>query len=189
MLANSITQFSYDPETGHTFEAWFKRWEDAFRTDFSCQDDAWKVRLLVRKLGTNEYSRFADHIIPKQPRDLKFDEEMAQLSEIFGESALLFGIRYECLKMVKRDEEDYGMLADRVNRQCERSKLLSLTDDQFKCLIFIRALQNTEEADLRTGLLSRLGYGHEVSYGRMKRLLETDTALVEQKISIGHVTT
>ncbi|VDP89494.1 unnamed protein product [Echinostoma caproni] len=40
MLANSITEFSYDPETGHTFEARFKRWEGVFRKDFSCQDDA-----------------------------------------------------------------------------------------------------------------------------------------------------
>ncbi|VDP96731.1 unnamed protein product, partial [Echinostoma caproni] len=54
MLANSITELNYDPETGRTFEAWFKRWEDVFRTDFSFQDDAWKVRLLVRKLGTTE---------------------------------------------------------------------------------------------------------------------------------------
>ncbi|VDP42895.1 unnamed protein product [Echinostoma caproni] len=50
MLANSITELSYDPETGHIFEACFKRWEDVFRIDFICEDDAWKVRLRSENL-------------------------------------------------------------------------------------------------------------------------------------------
>ena len=42
-LANTITEFHFDADAGHTFDAWFKHWEDMFRTDFRCQDDAWKV--------------------------------------------------------------------------------------------------------------------------------------------------
>ncbi|VDP23814.1 unnamed protein product [Echinostoma caproni] len=126
MLANSITEFNYDPETGHTFEAWFIRWEDVFRTDLTCQDDTWKVRLLVRKLGTKEHSR--------------------------------------CVKIVKRDGEDYGMLADRVNRDCERFKLRSLTDDQFK-------LDQDPDMNLKSLM------------AEFKRLLSVkqDTVLAEQK--------
>ncbi|XP_029142979.1 uncharacterized protein K02A2.6-like, partial [Protobothrops mucrosquamatus] len=188
MLANTITEFNYDANVGHTFDAWFKRWEDMFRTDFSRQDDSWKVRVLVRKLGTNEHSRFVDHILPKQPRDLKFDEVVAQLSEIFGETASLFSIRYECLKIVKHDTDDYGMLADTVNRECERFKLRLLTDDQFKCLIFIRALQSPQDADIRTRLLSKLDHDPDMNLKSLmaecKRLisLKHDAAMVEQKI-------
>ncbi|VDP91408.1 unnamed protein product [Echinostoma caproni] len=189
----AVGRMSHDPETGHTFEAWFKRWEDVFQTDFSCQDDAWKVCLLVRKLRITEHSRFVDHILPKLSRDLKFDEALAQSSEIFGESASLFRIQYNCLKSNKRNGEDYGMLADRVDRDCERFKLCSLTNDQFKCLIFIRALQNLEDADILIRLLSRLDQDSDMNLKILmteyKRLisLKHDTALVEQNTSIADI--
>ena len=186
-LANSITEFCYNPESGLTFDTWFKRWEDMFQTDFRCQDDSWKVRLLMRKLGTNEHSRFIDHILPRQPKDLTFDEAVSQLSETFGELASLFSIRYECLKITKRDAEDYGMLADRVNRECERFKLNSLSIDQFKCLVFIKALQSPEDAEIRTRLLAKLDHDADTSLQTLmaecKRLLSLrhDTAIVEQR--------
>ncbi|CAH8597133.1 unnamed protein product [Schistosoma guineensis] len=155
-VASSIPEFIYDPESGNTFLTWFKRWEDTFRTEFCNQDDAWKTRLLVCKLGSSEHARFADHILPKLPRELSFEETVFQLSEIFGESSSLFIIRYRCLNLVKREADEYGVLADIVNRECERFKLRSLTDDQFKCLIFIKALQSPQDAEIRTRLLARL---------------------------------
>ncbi|VDP89425.1 unnamed protein product [Echinostoma caproni] len=124
---------------------------------------------------------------------MKLDEAVAQLSELVGGSAPLFSIRYECLKIIKRDGEDYGMLADRVNRECERFKLRSLTDNQLKCLMFIRALQNLEDADIRIRLLSRLDQDPDMDMKSLitecKRLpsLKHDTALVEQKTSIADV--
>ncbi|VDO88238.1 unnamed protein product [Schistosoma margrebowiei] len=149
-VASSIPEFIYDPESGNTFLTWFKRWEDTFRTEFCNQDDAWKTRLLVRKLESNEHARFADHILPN------FEETVFQLSEIFGELSSLLSIRYRCLNLVKREADEYGVLADIVNRECERFKLRSLTDDQFKCLIFIKALQSPQDAEVRTRLLARL---------------------------------
>ena len=128
-VAGRIPEFIYDPESGNTFLTWFKRWEDTFRIEFCQQDDAWKTRLLMRKLGSNEHARYADHILPKLPRELSFEETVTQLSEIFGESSSLFSIRYQCLNLVKREADEYGVLADIVNRECEKFKLRSLTED------------------------------------------------------------
>ncbi|CAH8612293.1 unnamed protein product [Dicrocoelium dendriticum] len=186
LLTNSITEFHYDADSESTFEAWFKRWEDMFQTDFSRQDDSWKVRLLLRKLGTNEHTRFLDHILPKEPKDITFNEAVATLKEIFGESTSLFSIRYQCLKIVKRDTDDYGALADMVNRECERFKLRCLTDDQFKCLIFVSALQSPRDAEIRTRLLAKLDQDPDLTLkslvGECKRLitLKHDTAMIEQ---------
>ncbi|CAH8624674.1 unnamed protein product [Dicrocoelium dendriticum] len=186
LLTNSITEFHYDADSESTFEAWFKRWEDMFQTDFSRQDDSWKVRLLLRKLGTNEHTRFLDHILPKEPKDITFNEAVATLKEIFGESTSLFSIRYQCLKIVKRDTDDYGALADMVNRECERFKLRCLTDDQFKCLIFVSALQSPRDAEIRTRLLANLDQDPDLTLkslvGECKRLitLKHDTAMIEQ---------
>lgn len=188
LLSNSITEFNYDVDSGCTFDAWFKRWEDMFRVDFNRQNDSWKVRLLLRKLGTNEHSRFVDHILPRQPNELTFDETVSQLREIFSESASLFSIRYQCLKIVKKDADSYGVFADIVNRECERFKLRSLTDDQFKCLIFISALQAPQDAEIRTRLLTKLDQDPETTLKSLtaecKRLLtlKHDTAMVEKNL-------
>nr|CAX83695.1 Gap-Pol polyprotein [Schistosoma japonicum] len=185
-VASSIPEFYYDPENGNTFLMWFKRWEDIFRIEFCKQDDAWKTRLLTRKLGSNEYARFTDHILPKLPRELSFEETVAQLSEIFGESSSLFSIRYQCLNLVKRETDEYGALADIVNRECERFKLRSLTEDQFKFLIFIKALPSPQDAEIRTRLLTRLDQDPNITLRTLidecKRLqnIKHDNQLIEQ---------
>ncbi|VDP19415.1 unnamed protein product [Schistosoma margrebowiei] len=185
-VASSIPEFIYDPESGSTFLTWFKPWEDTLRTGFCNQDDAWKTRLLVRKLGSNEHAHYTGHILPKLPRELSFEETVTQLSEIFGESSSLFSIRYQCLNLVKREADEYGVLADIVNRECEQLKLRSLTEDQFKCLIFIKALQSPQDAEIRTRLLTRLDQDPNVTLRTLtddcKRLqnIKHDNELIEQ---------
>lgn len=85
-IASSIPEFNYHPDCGLIFSSWFKRWEDTFRIEFCNQDDAWKTRLLVRKLGSNEHARYADHIPPKMPQEFSFEETVTRLSDVFGES-------------------------------------------------------------------------------------------------------
>ncbi|BHF74560.1 hypothetical protein SprV_0501764600 [Sparganum proliferum] len=68
-IAGSITEFLYDPQAHITFDSWYKRYEDMFSVDLAAQDDAWKVRLLLRKLGPAEHERYANFILPKNPRE------------------------------------------------------------------------------------------------------------------------
>ncbi|VDQ18019.1 unnamed protein product [Trichobilharzia regenti] len=44
----------------------------------------------------------------------------------------------------------------KVNRECERSKIRSLTDDQFKCLIFVCGLKSSVDSDIRTRILAEI---------------------------------
>ncbi|VDL85679.1 unnamed protein product [Schistocephalus solidus] len=37
-----ITEFIYAPDSGVTFDAWFKLCEDIFRVEFAKADDTWK---------------------------------------------------------------------------------------------------------------------------------------------------
>ena len=39
-VANSITEFAYDPAAHVTFETWFKRYADMFKSDLAAQDDS-----------------------------------------------------------------------------------------------------------------------------------------------------
>ncbi|BHF81704.1 hypothetical protein SprV_0802483700 [Sparganum proliferum] len=65
-IAGSITEFLYDPQAYITFGSWYKRYEYMFSVDLAAQDDAWKVRLLLRKLGPAEHERYANFILPKK---------------------------------------------------------------------------------------------------------------------------
>ncbi|VDL88457.1 unnamed protein product [Schistocephalus solidus] len=95
-------------------------------------------------------------LLPKNPRDFTFDEIVKQLSAIFGEKSSLFNIRYQCLKLVKSDTDDFLTLASIRNRECEKFKQRAITEDQFKCLISVCAPQSPCDAESRTPLLSKI---------------------------------
>ena len=155
-LANSISEFVYDPEANVTFDTWFRRYEDLFRVDLSDKDDAWKVRLLLRKLGAAELDKYCNLILPQNPRDRLFDATVQSLSQLFGDHRSLFNTRHRCLKLVMHESDDFLTHIGIVNRECESFNLKSLTDDQFKSLVFICSLQSPQFADIRTRLLNRL---------------------------------
>ncbi|VDL90060.1 unnamed protein product [Schistocephalus solidus] len=71
-----------DPQAHITFDSWYKRYEDLFSVDPAALDDAWKVRLLLRRLGPAEHERYANCILPKNSREITFE---GMLSQLFGE--------------------------------------------------------------------------------------------------------
>ncbi|CAI2724010.1 unnamed protein product [Schistosoma spindalis] len=186
-ITNSICEFHYDPESGIIFNSWFHRCEDIFRVECSNLDDAAKVRLLLRRLGTREYNKYVNFILPRNPRDLSFKETVQILSDIFGEQSSLFNTRYRCFQISKSPDDDYLTYAGKVNRECELFKINEITADQFKCLIFICGLKNAEDADVRTRMLARIEQEPNMTLQMVttecQRLvnLKHDTAMVQQK--------
>uniref|UniRef100_A0A183SER4 DUF5641 domain-containing protein n=1 Tax=Schistocephalus solidus TaxID=70667 RepID=A0A183SER4_SCHSO len=75
--------------------------------DLAAQDDAWKVRLLLRKLGPVEHERYANFILPKNPREVIFADTLKTLSQIFGEQSSLFNTRFQRLQLRKREPDDF----------------------------------------------------------------------------------
>ncbi|XP_053698478.1 uncharacterized protein K02A2.6-like [Sabethes cyaneus] len=155
-LANSITEFHYDPEANLTFDHWFSRHEDAFRVDAASLDDPAKVRLLLRKLSDKTHAEYTNHILPKQPRQCNFDETVEKLKELFGAHVSTFCKRYRCLTLSKNASDDFQSYAGRVNRLCEDFNVASCSIDDFKCLIFVCGLHAKQDAEIRTSLLSKL---------------------------------
>ncbi|CAH8671840.1 unnamed protein product [Schistosoma bovis] len=155
-ITSGISEFLYDPDANITFDTWFRRYEDLFKVDFVDRDDSWKVRLLLRKLGPSELDKYCNFILPQNPRDRSFDATIQSLSQLFGDHHSLFSTRYRCLKLVMNESDDFLTHVGVVNRECERFKLRSLTEDQFKSLILICSLQSPKFSDIRTRLLNRL---------------------------------
>ncbi|XP_055918537.1 uncharacterized protein K02A2.6-like [Eupeodes corollae] len=154
-LASNISEFCYDPEHSLTFEAWFSRHEDIFNVDGKDLDDASKVRLVMRKLNAIAHERYASYILPKNTRDISFEETVKNLKAMFGVSESLFNSRYRCLQTVKSPVEDFNTYAARVNKNCEDFKLSALTPDQFKCQVFVTGLQSSSEQNCCLNCINR----------------------------------
>ncbi|XP_049278095.1 uncharacterized protein K02A2.6-like [Anopheles funestus] len=155
-LAASITEFRYDAEAGATFRAWYSRFEDLFVKDASRLDEPAKIRLLTRKLGTMEHERYANYVLPCHPRDFTFDETVSKLKVLFGNVESLSSRRYKCLQTIKEKNEDLLPFSCRLNRACNDFQFSSMTEDQFKCLMFVCALREEVHNDIRTRLLTRI---------------------------------
>lgn len=191
-LASNIREFCYDPENGAVFDRWFQKYEDLFLKNGAKQDDAAKVRLLLRSLSLTVHDKYVNFVLPKHSREFSFEETVSKLKQLFGMRTTLFSKRYQCFQLSKQTEEDYVTYAATVNKRCEDFELNRIIADQFKSLIFICERRSPKEADVRTRLLVKLeadGEGEcklETLINECQRLqnLKHDTALVEQKSSI-----
>ncbi|KHJ41552.1 hypothetical protein D918_08404 [Trichuris suis] len=163
----SIAEFVYEPADGLTFDAWFTLFQDVFTIDCAALDDKAKVRFLLRKLSTPVHDKYPNFILPKKPCDFDFDQTVACLRQLFGSQASLFSMRYNCLKLVKRDTDDFVTYAAVINRACEEFQFGTLTEDQFKCLIFISGLQSSQDTELRLRLLNKLESDPQVNLQKL----------------------
>lgn len=66
-LINSMGEFHFDPDTGVTFESWFRSYEDILQVVFPHHDDSSKVRSAHHKPGVAEHKKYSNLILPKHP--------------------------------------------------------------------------------------------------------------------------
>lgn len=184
-LAGNIKEFRYDVESGGTFAAWFSRYDDLFARDAARLDEAAKVRLLMRKLGTAEHERFVSFIMPKAPKDFTFEETVTKLKSLFGAAESVISKRYRCLQISKGPTEDYISYACRVNKCCVEFELGKLSEEEFKSLVFVCGLKSETDADVRARLLTRIEERKDVTLEQLstecQRLLNLrhDAAMIE----------
>ncbi|XP_055623649.1 uncharacterized protein K02A2.6-like [Toxorhynchites rutilus septentrionalis] len=184
-LASNIIEFRYDPDQHITFAGWYVRYQDLFAKDAVRLDDEAKVRLLLRKLGPSEHERYTSYILPKSPNEVKFDDTVSKLKSLFGIPESVISKRYRCLQVTKQATEDYKTFACRVNKLCVEFELEKLSEDQFKCLVFVCGLKAESDAEVRTRLLSRIEERNDITLEQIsdecQRLLNLrhDTAMIE----------
>ncbi|RCN39739.1 retroviral aspartyl protease [Ancylostoma caninum] len=133
-----------------------RRHADIFTVDAKSLDEATRVRLLLHKLDAPSYEKYVNYILPQTPQEVKFDDAISTLKDLFGPQQSLFSTRYTCLKLAKDPKDDFATYAGRVNRECTKFKLAECNENQFKCLIFVCGLQSSEDAFIRLKFLDKI---------------------------------
>ncbi|XP_062713344.1 uncharacterized protein LOC134290257 [Aedes albopictus] len=162
-LASNIKEFRYDPENNVTFAVWYSRYEDLFENNASRLDGEAKVRLLMRKLGMSEHERYVSFILPKAPKEFDFPTTVKKLSALFGAAESVISRRYRCLQISKQPQEDYVSYACRINKSCVEFELSKLSEEQFKCLMFMCGLKSDKDAELSEECQRLLNLRHDTA--------------------------
>lgn len=154
VLSRSIDTFV--PTNTSTFRNWYDKHKEIFEKDGVRLDDAAKTRLLLRKMNQEAYDKYANILLPKEPKDLSFVETVDKLKSIFCETESQFQLRYKCFNAEKSSSEDFLTYGSRINRAYESASFSSISHDQFKCLMFVTGLKSGVDNDVKTRLLSLL---------------------------------
>ncbi|XP_062712387.1 uncharacterized protein K02A2.6-like [Aedes albopictus] len=192
-LASNIKEFRYEAESNATFAAWYSRYDDLFEKDAARLDDEAKVRLPMRKLGLSDHERYVSYILPKLPNEFSFAQTVVKLKSLFGAKESVISRRYRCLQIAKNPTEDHVAFACRVNKACVKFELGKLTEEQFKCLVYVCGLKSENDVEIRTGILTKIEYNNDVTLEQLseecQRLfnLKHDSAMIESQAPYSEV--
>ena len=107
-------------------------------------------------MSSAEYERYIYFILAKQSCEINFEKNYWNTNKNFRDRTSLFNAQWNCLKLVKCDDDDFITYAGVNNWECKKFKLNELTSDSFKCLIFIQSLTSNKDAKIRSRILTKL---------------------------------
>ncbi|VDM46500.1 unnamed protein product [Toxocara canis] len=154
-LSTKLPEFIYDLDNGCTFDVWINWYEDVIVQDGSTLVEATKARLIASKLDATAYARFTNHILPKRPSELCFDDTVKTLKELFGHNTSVFARRYTYLR-TQRNGESLSDYTGMVNRRHEMAEFNAITPERMKCLVWIRGLHTPDDVDIHTRALRKM---------------------------------
>jgi len=146
-LQNLITEFQADIQKGITFESWYNKNKSFFEFEGKSLTENVKVRLLVSKLGVNEYTKMSQKMMPQSLESMKFDDLVKQLHKEYSDPRSKLVKRFEVMKLRCPCVEkimDFGTL---LNSECEKAQM-ALSVEESKILLFISGMPE-EAYDLR----------------------------------------
>uniref|UniRef100_A0A914MGF0 Retrotransposon gag domain-containing protein n=1 Tax=Meloidogyne incognita TaxID=6306 RepID=A0A914MGF0_MELIC len=120
-LSSLISEFSVDIPRDITFDSWFSKNKSYFEEEGKALPESSKVRLLLSKLGSEEYARIERKLLPTKLSEMKFWDLVSELKREFGDPKSQLVKRYEALNLKCQGLEDVIEFGSRVNAQCEKA--------------------------------------------------------------------
>ncbi|PIC15867.1 hypothetical protein B9Z55_022683 [Caenorhabditis nigoni] len=138
-ISGRVTTFVFDLEGEKTFSKWFARYGSAFTEEGKALSDGQRVSLLVGKLCDEVYDQYTQRICPKECKDVKFDDTVNLLKEMFDIRKSLFSHRFACIN-ITREGETPVEYTNKVNALCEAAALDKIDVDGWKVFFWLRGL-------------------------------------------------
>uniref|UniRef100_A0A914KTS2 CCHC-type domain-containing protein n=1 Tax=Meloidogyne incognita TaxID=6306 RepID=A0A914KTS2_MELIC len=129
----------------NTFDSWFSKNKSYFEEEGKALPESSKVRLLLSKLGSEEYARIERKMLPTKLSEMKFWDLVSELKKEFGDPKSQLVKRYEALNLKCQGLEDVIEFGSRVNAQCEKAQM-ALSIEEIKILIYISGLPSEEQS-------------------------------------------
>nr|CAD2209530.1 unnamed protein product [Meloidogyne enterolobii] len=179
-LVGMIGEFSFDLTSGMTFESWLGRHRSYFEEEGKTLPESSKVRLLLSKLGPEEYAQIERKMLPTKLSEMKFDELCSELVKEFSDHRSKLLKRFEALNVKCSALEDIVEFGNVVNAQCERAEM-ALSIEELKVLIFISGLPSDATSVRQVAMKSaenKSEKGHTVT---LKEVIEECRAYLANK--------
>ena len=161
-LRQRIEKFSYDPEDGHLFSSWLKRFKDIVEGHDTQLTDEFKTDLLRTLLDNNAYTTFTVRISPTDPRDLDWNNTVEVLEQIFGPKKSLFRRRVDFSRITCAPGGDFITYGNCIIAAAETADVKGMTEETIKCLQYVSGLQTQEYVEIRSRLLRMMDSHKEI---------------------------
>lgn len=136
-LVLHISESHHGSKGDLTFNNWFFKFKNVYRKDVSDIPKEKRIRLLLWRLGTEE-TKGNNHL--KELDDFDFVEAVS--------------ISFKFLILTNRPDEDRVDYVTRINEKFERSDFKAISNDYFKCLLFLCNLRDSCHANVRKRILN-----------------------------------
>nr|CAD2161879.1 unnamed protein product [Meloidogyne enterolobii] len=179
-LVGMIGEFVFDLTSGMTFESWLGRHRSYFEEEGKTLPESSKVRLLLSKLGPEEYAQIERKMLPTKLSEMKFDELCNELVKEFSDHRSKLLKRFEALNVKCSALQDIVEFGNVVNAQCERAEM-ALSIEELKILIFISGMPSDATSVRQVAMKSvenKSEKGHTVT---LKEVIEECRAYMANK--------
>ncbi|KAL3078149.1 hypothetical protein niasHT_031318 [Heterodera trifolii] len=116
-------------------------------------------------------------------QSLTFDATVQRMEKLFARPQSVFIDRYECLKAIRGEGEDFRSFINRHRKLLADFKFSELNKEQFNCLMLLTALKSHSDSALRQRILAKLSTdGTNILYdGVVEDLINFQATIVEAK--------
>ncbi|KAL3125531.1 hypothetical protein niasHT_004496 [Heterodera trifolii] len=162
---------------------WIERFKFALDCTAPTANDEVKVKCLMNKLSESAFSEYSRSVLPSSVTDFDFKVTTEKLEKLFAKAQSIFIDRYECLKAVRGEGEQFRQFINRHRKLLTDFKFDELTKEQFNCLMLLMALKAPTEAALRQRILTKLAADSaNISYdGVVEDLISFQSTISEAK--------
>uniref|UniRef100_A0A183BRB4 Retrotrans_gag domain-containing protein n=1 Tax=Globodera pallida TaxID=36090 RepID=A0A183BRB4_GLOPA len=123
------------------------------------------IKCLMNKLSEMAFSEYSRSVLPSSVTDFNFATTIQKLEKLFAKPQSIFIDRYECLKAVRGEGEDFRQFVNRHKKLLADFKFDDLSKEQFYCLMLLTALKSHSDSVLRQRILAKLAMdGPNVKY-------------------------